>query len=128
MAIATSVSAPQRGGCWAETSTAALHSVTFVSAFSLSLLLVPFFSRRLCPSPLTFVFRSHSSSLAPVSRFPLFPTPSPFFFFFLEAVLDRGEGASLARVLSAHLLAGTDGHWWLAGACDWEASKRLGGG
>ncbi|XP_014635970.1 PREDICTED: embryonal Fyn-associated substrate isoform X1 [Ceratotherium simum simum] len=35
--------------------------------------------------------------------------------------LDGGEGASPARVLSALLWAGTDGHWWLAGACDWEA-------
>ncbi|XP_070097138.1 embryonal Fyn-associated substrate isoform X1 [Equus przewalskii] len=35
--------------------------------------------------------------------------------------LDGGEGARPARVLSALLWAGTDGHWWLAGACDWEA-------
>lgn len=77
---------------------------------------------------LTFVFRSHSPSQPLRSGFPLLRTPSPFLSFFLEAVLERGEGASLARVLPAHLLAGTGGHWWLAGGCDWEASKRLGGG
>lgn len=124
MAIATSVSPPGRGGGWVETFRAALHSVPFISAFSLSLFLVPFFSRRLCPS--TFVWCSLLIPLCLES--PFSPPPPLLLFFFLEAVLQRGEGASLARVLCAHLLAGTDGRWRLAGACDWEASGRLGGG
>lgn len=77
MAIATSVSPPGRGGSWAETATAALHSVTFTSAFSLSLFLVPFFSRTLCPS--TFVLCSLLILLCLESPFSPPPPPASLF-------------------------------------------------
>lgn len=84
MAGATSVSPPGKGGCGAETFTAALHSCHFYFCLLfVSLSLVPFFSRRLCPFSLTSVSLSpHCSSLAPCGcRFPFSPSSphSPLF-------------------------------------------------
>lgn len=125
MAIATSVSLARRGGCGAETLTAALHSCHFYFCLLFVSLFRPFLLQEAVSlSSLLFPF------LLPSSSWVWVPLPSllPILFFFLEAAPGwRGGGKSSLSPI-CFFMGGTDGPWWMAGACDWEASKRLGEG
>lgn len=131
MAIATSVSPPGRGGCRGETSTAcpALLSLYFCPLFVS--LLGPFLLQEAVSPSSHFCFPSpsHSSSPAPPgSGLSPLPRPLPFSFFLLEAAPEWRGGGKRSPSPLCFSWAGTDGYWWLAGARDWEASKRFGGG
>ena len=128
MAIATSVSPTrERRLTGRDRHGLSCTPVTFISAFSLSRSFVPCFFRRLCPPSGTLVSLTSSrlSSLTPTGSGLPFSPPLPILLsFFLEAAPGRRGGGKLESPL---LWAGTDGHWRLAGVCDWEGCKRLKG-
>ena len=139
MAIATSVSPPGKGGCGLLASTVCPALLSLLFLLSLCVSLGPFSSGRLClspfpppppPNPLLFPFlplTPHPQLLLGLGS-PLSPPPPHSPLFFLVAASEwRGGGKSSPSPICCFM----GGNRWppvVAGAGDWEASKRLGGG
>lgn len=102
MALATSVSPPGRGSYRVRD----LHNppcapVTFISALSLFLSLVPFFSRRLSPSSHVY-FPVISSSFWVWVHPSSFPLPILLFFFLEVAPSWRGGGKTVCSFMGGN--------------------------